>query len=65
MEMIMMQNSMFESQQYINWGKLFFSAKLFAEGKTFLATDELEKTMEEYVENLDGDYSHPFVEQFH
>ncbi len=44
-----MQNSLFESQQYINWGKLFFSAKLFQEGKTFLATDELEKVMEEYV----------------
>jgi hypothetical protein len=49
MEMIMMQNSLFESQQYINWGKLFCSAKMFAEGKTFLATEELEKTMEEYV----------------
>jgi hypothetical protein len=49
MEMIMMQNSLFESQQYINWGKLFCSAKMFAEGKTFLAIEELEKTMEEYV----------------
>ena len=43
MELIMMQNSLFESQQYINWAKLFYSAKLFAEGQTVKAVEELIK----------------------
>ena len=58
----MMYTSLFESQQYINWAKLFYSAKLFAEGQTIKAVEELEKTMEEYVKDLNGDYSHVFVE---
>jgi hypothetical protein len=65
MDLIMVENSLFESQQYINWAKLFYSARLYAEGQTFKAVEELEKTMEEYVNNLEGDYFHPFVEQFH
>ena len=54
-----------ESNQLINWCKVFYAATLFQEGQGPKALELLETTTEEYIKTLDNDLQHPFLESFY
>ena len=65
MEMLTMEHGISESQQYINWGKIFVSVTLFGEGDTTKALETLENTIEDYLRALDNNEKHPFLESLY
>ena len=60
-----MEHGISESQQYINWGKIFVSVTLFGEGDTTKALETLENTIEDYLRALDNNEKHPFLESLY
>ena len=56
---------MFESQQYINWAKLFQVEIYLDLGNQKKAISILEDTIKAYVKNLDDNEQHPFLEHFY
>ena len=60
-----MGHGLLESQQYINWGKLFYSVCLCNEGQLHKSLETMEVAISDYAKTLDNDMTHPFLENFH
>jgi len=65
MEVVMFEAGLCESNQLINWCKVFQAATMFKEGMGPKALELLENTTEDYIQNLDNDELHPFLESFY
>ena len=65
MEKVMAENGIFESQQSINWARVFYSIRVISEGKPHDALCELVRTTKAYTLALDGDEFHPYLDTFY
>lgn len=53
---------MVESQQLVNWAKCFLAVTLYTEGDGTKGIELLEDLIDEYIETVDDDKYHPFLE---
>lgn len=65
MDMIMMEHGLAESNQVINWCKVFYASTLVQERNELKALELLESTTNQYVETLDGYQEHAYLESFY
>lgn len=61
----MMEHGLAESNQVINWCKVFYASTLVQERNELKALELLESTTNQYVETLDGYQEHAYLESFY